>query len=275
MSQESPRNEIRRATVRYEVPGMDDVAVRHDVEYAATDEGALTMDLYLPPGADGAAVPAVVLVSGYPDPGYEAVLGCKFKETGWSVSWGRLLAASGLAAVTYTNHDPIADLDRLLDHLRGGDSPGIDVDRLALSACSGNVPRALAALMDSDGALACATLSYGFTLDAAGSTHVADAAAQFRFVNPCAGRTVADLPDDLPIHVVRAGADEMPGLNAALDRFTADALDRNLPLTVVNLAASPHAFDLHDDSEASRATIRQSLDFLRAHLLGVDAGPTR
>ena len=271
MSENTQGNEITRATVTYEIPGMDAATVRRDLEYFSREEGPLTMDLYLPSGPDGAAGrPAVVLVSGYPDPGYEAVVGCKFKEMGWCTSWGRLLAASGVAAIAYTNRDPVADLDLLLVHLRQqAASLGIDESRIGIWASSGNVPRALSALMQEPaGSFKCAALLYGFMLDVGGSAGVADAAAQFGFVNPCAGKSADEVPNDLPLFVVRAGQDEMPGLNETIDRFMASALIHNLPVTLVNLASAPHAFDLHDDSEASHETIRQVLEFLRFHLLG-------
>ena len=65
--------------------------------------------------------------------------------------------------------------------------------------------------------------------------------------------------------VVRAGQDQTPGPNAALDRFVTGALARNLPLTLVNHSTGPHAFDIYDGSEASRATIRAVVAFLRLH----------
>jgi hypothetical protein len=66
-------------------------------------------------------------------------------------------------------------------------------------------------------------------LDLDGSTAVADAAGAWRFVNPCTGRTLDDVPGDVP-----------------------------------------HAFDTADDSDASRAVIRQLLEFLRETLSAQD-----
>ena len=66
--------------------------------------------------------------------------------------------------------------------------------------------------------------------------------------------------------IVRAGQDN-PGLNEALDRFVVRALNRNLPITLVNYPAAPHAFDLLLDSEGSREVVRQTLAFLRFQLL--------
>lgn len=269
MSQESERDKMVKKTVVLEIPGMDAVTVRRDIAYQATGAGALTFDLYAPRASVGVArAPAVVFVSGYPDPGFEALLGCKRKDMGQSTSWGRLVAASGLVGINYTNREP-SDLHALLQHLRqDAASLGIDEGRIGLWACSGNVPMALSTLMqEASGSLRCAVLCYGFMLDLGASTRVAEAASQLRFVNPCAGRSIDDLPRDLPLFIARAGQDKVPHLNETIDDFVAGALARNLPVTLVNHAAAPHAFDLLDDSEASRETIRSILGFLRFHLL--------
>jgi acetyl esterase/lipase len=133
-------------------------------------------------------------------------------------------------------------------------------------AFSGHVPNALSLLMRARQSVACAVLCYGYMLDLEGSTSVADAAAMFRFVNPCAGRSVADLPVDTPLFIARAGHDETPRLNEALDRFVTAALAHNLPITLANHAAGPHAFDIIQDSAASRQIITQILAFLRNNL---------
>jgi hypothetical protein len=265
---------ISRTRAGYHVAGMERAIVRKAVAYRTTDAGALTMDLYYPADAvEGARLPAVVLVAGYNDVGYEKMLGVKFKEMGMSISWGQLIAASGLVAIAYTNRQPIADLDALLRHLQeNGESLGIDGERMGVCACSGNVPLALSALMQSPTpapkgpALRCGAVLYGFMLDLDGATGVAEAAEMFRFTNPNAGRSLDDLREDLPLFIVRAGREEFPHLNDSIDRFFAKALTLNRPITLVNHAAGPHSFDLLDDSETSRGIIRQVLDFLTSQL---------
>jgi hypothetical protein len=59
----------------------------------------------------------------------------------------------------------------------------------------------------------------------------------------------------------------MPHLNETLDRFLVKALACNLPVTLANHPAAPHAFDLFDDSETSREMIRRILAFMQFHLL--------
>jgi hypothetical protein len=265
-----PRAEIATKPVLYRIPGMDTVTVRQDVVYHAPDTGALTMDLYYPPDAkSGAQIPAVVFVTGLSDLGAEAMIGCKFKEMESYISRARLAAASGLVAITYTNREPAADLQALFGYLRQNAAAlGIDGNRIGVWSCSGHVPVALAALMQPESReyLKCAALVYGYTLDLDGATGVAEFFGRWGLSAPCAGKTVRDLPPDLPLFVARSGKDETPRLNEALDRFLSHALACNLPITLANHAAAPHAFDLVHDSETSREIVRQILTFLRFHL---------
>jgi dienelactone hydrolase len=267
MSQNTERHPIAMKKVVCQIPRMESVVVRRDELYRITDTGPLTMDGYYPPdAASGARLPAVIVVQGYlprkPNP-----LGCKFKEMEWSVSWGQLIAASGIVAIFYTNLEPEADLRALLHHIRkDAESLGIDEHRIGLLATSGHAPLALSVMMQEGRDLKCAVLCYPFTLDLDGATAVAEAAEKWGFVTAAAGKSVRDLPQDLPLFIARAGQDEFPHLNEALDRFLTESLARNLPLTFVNHPDGPHAFDLFHDSEATREIVRQILSFLQFHL---------
>jgi acetyl esterase/lipase len=171
-----------------------------------------------------------------------------------------------MAAIAYTNRDPVQDLDGLLDHVRrNAPALGVDGQRIGVWACSGNVPLAISALMR-DRDLKCGVLLYGYTLDLDGATGVADAAQAFRFTHPNAGRTLRDLPDDVPLFIVRAGQEEFPNLNESIENFLSQAVALNRPITFVNHANGPHAFDILQDSPASRAVIKQVLGFLNAQL---------
>jgi len=271
MSQELPDDHITKKTVVYRTGGMDNVIVERDHEYRTVDRGGLTMDLYRPSDSKGGALrPAVISVAGYPDPGMERIFGSRYKEWGSSTSWARLIAASGLVAVTYANREPASDLEALLAHLReNGATLGIDVGRLGLLASSGHGPLALSALLEGGSAPppGCAVLICPLLIDVDGFTAVAEAAKTFRFANPASGRTVNDLSRDTALFIARAGEDHTLGPNETLDRFVAKALGRNLPLTLVNHPGAPHAFDLMHDTEASREIIRAALGFLRFHLL--------
>jgi hypothetical protein len=275
MSRETEPVHISKKAVVYRLHGMEAVEVRRDIEYRATEDGALTMDVYYPPDStSGARPPAVVFVAGYTDAGYQKMLGCKFKEMASSISWGQLTAVSGLAAITYTNREPATDLHALLQYVRRNAAPlGIDENRIGVWACSGHVPVALSVLMREGGEhLKCAVLCYGYMLDLDGSSVVAEAARTWGFANPCAGKSVGDFSRETPLFIMRAGRDQMPRLNETIDRFLLEALTRNLPLTFTNHPAAPHAFDLMCDDETSREIIKQILAFMRFHLLTPPAG---
>jgi hypothetical protein len=268
MTREPAIREIARRTVVCRIPGMDAVTVARDIEVSGTGRPPVTMDLYMPPVTpSGGGVPVVVIVAGFPDAGFQRMLGCRFKEMGSTVSWARLMAASGMAAVAYANREPAADLDAVLRHLRsGGSSLGLDAGRMGLWASSGHAPLALWGLMGGGARSLCAALLYPFTLDRPGHTAVADAAGVFHFAHPAAGRSAADLPADVPLFLARAGRDENPGLNDTLDRFVSDALSRNLPVTVTNHPEGAHAFDLLDDGPVTRRIVGEVLAFLRENL---------
>ena len=95
---------------------------------------------------------------------------------------------------------------------------------------------------------------------------VPEAAQQFGIGVPARGRKIDDLPRAVPLLVVRAGQDQTPLLNASLDAFVSAALAHDLPLTLINQPGAPHSFDLFDDTDATRSTIRRILSFLSERL---------
>jgi hypothetical protein len=243
--------EVVRKTAVLELPGMAEIEVKSEVRYG---EGG-TFDLYV--AANVAPAPTVLFVYGFPDARFAQGL----RKMGAYASWGRLLAASGMNAVAYSYVDPVRDLAALLGHVReNAGSLGVDTSRLGIWAASGNVPTALHLLMSQPpDAFRAAALLYGYMLE------VPPAAEQFGIGAPARGRPIEDLPR-LPLLVVRAGQDQTPLLNTSLDAFVTAALARDLPLKLINQAGAPHSFDLFDDSEASRSTIRAVLRFLREQL---------
>jgi len=269
MSQADARAEIARKPVVFQLPNMGAVKLRRDVKYASSATEELPLDIYYPPDSKSEVQPPVaIIVAGYSDFRTPNVIGCKFKEMEWTISWARLLAASGVAAITYSPREPETDLQALLEFCRGNSAAlGIDTTRIGVWATSGNVPNALSLMMREGAAhLKAAVLSYGLMLDSESSTTVSDAAKMYGFVNPTAGKSVEDLPGDMPLFIVRAGRDQFSGLNEALDRFVAAAIKRNMPVTFVNHATGVHGFDLWEDSDTSRAIIKQALEFMARHL---------
>jgi hypothetical protein len=265
---EVPPSDIFTRRVCLQLEGMDVVSVRRDVACGPTDR-RLRADIYYPSDeSDHGRWPAVIIVAGYPAAMEPRPTPLSYKEIGWTVSMCQLIARSGMVAIAYANRDPVTDLPTLFEHVdEYAESLKVDPARVGVLAVSGNVPTALASLMQDAGRTpACAVFGYGCLLDLDGATDVADAARQFGFANPGAGRTVADLRRDVPLLITRAGRDQFPGMNASIDSFIRQGLKENLPITFVNHAEGPHAFDLFDDSRTTRDILRQTLRFLRQHL---------
>jgi dienelactone hydrolase len=260
-------NPITRQPVVLELPGMGAVWIERDVPYGAGPRRRF--DTYRR-GSESAALPAVLFVTGYADAGAEKVFGCRLMDMAAYVCWAQLIACLGLVGILYENEEPAADVRAVLDHIRtNAKSLGVDSQRLGLWSCSGNVPNALGLIAENPD-LACAALLYGYTIDLDGHRDVATAQAQFGFACPTSLELTA--LRRTPLLLVRAGRDEAPGLNAALDRFVPRALEANVPLTLVNYPQGPHAFDIVDASSESRAAIRQILAFLRVQLLEATDG---
>ncbi len=248
--------EIAKKRVVYALPGMDDVRV-HSGTYDTGYEH-LAMDIYAP--ASGGPAPVVILAFGYADPPGQ------IRQYGPVTSWARLMAASGMAAVIHATNECAENIHAVIRHLRANAGAlGVDAARIGVFAESANVSVALSALMR-DPTIKCAALLTGFTIDLDGSTTVADAAKQYMFTDACAGRTVDDLPDGVPMLFLRAGREHFPGLNDALDTVVARCVARNLPVTLVNHASGTHGFEFDQDSELSREMVRRVLAFLQWHL---------
>ena len=259
---DSPARNPFACSVVLRLPGADAVDVARDRPW---DGAGRLFDLYRPPDVAD-PLPVVVLVTGFADPGFRTVAGCAFKDTAPFSSWARLLAASGLAAATYSNREPAADAPAFLAYLRDHAAGlGIDGGRLGLWACSGHAPNALAVLgRTTSPAVRCAALCCGYMVDVEGSTEVADHGRRFGFAVPDV--SADEVPPDVPLLIARAGADATPGVNASIDRFMRHAESRALDVEIVEQPTGPHAFDVLEDSDTSRAVIRRVVEFLRDRL---------
>jgi acetyl esterase/lipase len=229
------------------LPDPERVELRPGLVYTRAGGRELAMDLYLPADrAPGSRLPAVLLVHGEARP--ELLRGVR----GWGqyTGWGRLLAGEGLAGVAVEHRavaeagieGVVSELGAALAAVRDrADQLGLDPDRLALAGFSAGAPLTAAALTGPAAGVRCAALCYG-PLD--------------------------DLDPDSalpPLLVVRAGQDH-PDLNRTIDEFVTAAEARRLPVELVDHSDGHHAFDVLDDTDASRDAIRRVLAFLRDHL---------
>jgi acetyl esterase/lipase len=259
-----------RAPVVYTAPGMDSVRVRRDLPYESVDGKRLTADVYTP--STGGSFPVVVFVHG----GFPEDLPVSPKSAGQYTSWGRLVAASGLAAVTFDHRlrmsaagaehlqEASVDLLALFAWIRAqAQELSLDPKRMAVFAVSSGGPLLTVPLTEPG--LRCLVAYYAF-LDVHGLGWFANAVAQ----TPARNWSLADaLGRDTPlppIFVARAGHDRVPQMKEMIDRFVDRALATDADLTLANHPTGRHAFDVQDGDANSREIIELTLRFLRSHL---------
>jgi acetyl esterase/lipase len=270
MAEMPPVEQLIRMEIVYQVPGMAKVTPRREVPYASPAGQALMMDVYPPPGAPaGSRSPAVLMIHGGPIPRVGA------KNMGVFTSYGRLLAASGFAAVTF-NHRFLGP-DRLLDAasdvqaattyvLERASDMGIDAQRIAVWAFSGGGPF-LSLALQAIPAPVRAVIAYYAALDVrekAPGTSTALSDETRRDFSP-AHHVKALAGKVPPMLVARAGLDHA-FLNAGIDRFVQEALAANACLDLLNHPSGRHGFDILDDDARSREIIARTLEFLRQRL---------
>lgn len=211
----------------YPAPSQDAIDVQMNVPYS---EG-LEMDVYRPRAAGG---PAPVLVF------FNLATGAQ-RSSVFYKSWAQVAAAQGIVAILpdLTAENEARQLDALLQHLSAhGARLGINPDAIAVFAGSGNVSRSLPLLQDQKRAMVrAAVLYYGTS-------------------------TVSSFRSDLPMLLVRAGLDRPP-LNSAIDELVKRALNTNAPLSVLNYPSGHHAFEIIDDSPATRRVIDDTIAFVK------------
>lgn len=266
-------DDVFRKRVVYQVPGMDAVEVRRDLVYHQADGEALTMDVYLPPGlGEGELRPGVLLVHGGPIP---PQLSARAKQMGVFLSYGELLAASGMIAVTF-NHGftslagigaSAAHIAAAIDYARENASGfHLDPDRLCFWVFSGGGSFLAPVLRDRPAYLR-SLVSYYAVLDLAPIQSQVNPPLPEEVVrdySPVSGFSDGEIFQGPPILVARAGRDQ-PWLNATTDLFVARALAANATLDLLNHPQGQHGFDALDDDARSREIIERTIAFVKAH----------
>jgi len=260
--------EHARKPIVYSVPGMDRVTVQSNLRYTDATEPRLLMDVYVPTEVPAnARRPAVLLVHG----GVPGAL--PVKEMGSFRSWGRLIAAQGMVAVTFTHRlqwplaqlaEAAADVRSAIGYVRDNAARfAVDPDRLCIVAWSAGGPLLTVSIQDRREYVRCQVALHAL-VDIRGVAM--EGADQFSL------STYLRDPAFPPLFIARAGKDAIPALNERLDRFVADALAANAPVTLVNHPTGVHGFDVENDDERSREIIRGVLEFLQTHLGGASSG---
>ena len=265
----------------YKVPGMDKVEVRRDIVYKTVDTPGgktdLKLDLYLPADPKkGQVFPAVILISGGGVEGGDH----DWRDAGVYKSYGRILAASGFAGISFNKRyargpagtlNGVEDLHDLVGYIRQHAAElCLDRDHLAFWGFSAG-GFLLAPVLGEPTSYSRAVICFYCVSDIeedswAGVEGVTDEnRARARSAASSAERIRKGGHPFPPIFVGRAGWDS-PGLNNTIDRFLAEALAKNATIEVMNHSTGRHGFDILDSNDRSREIIRRALEFLKLNL---------
>jgi len=260
--------ELVMPPVVYRVPGMENIQVRPNLKYTNADDPNLLMDVYTPPGEMPS--PIVLCIHG--------AAGSQYKPKDWGIfqSWGRLIAASGMAAAVFTHRlgypKPMLtkagdDVHQAIEYVRAqAASWNVDPDRIGLMAWSGGGPLLTAAMREKPPYIRCLAAFYAF-LDIQQSQPHRDHESweTLKAFSPISCLEV-DASTMAPMFAARAGQDAIPGVNDSIDRFIAEAFTANAPVTLMNHPDGEHGFDNQNDDERSKEIIREALTFMRENL---------
>jgi acetyl esterase/lipase len=272
-------NELLKKRIVYEIAGMEQSRAAKNRVYKTVEEIDLLLDVYYPADIrDGEQRPAVVFVHGLGP----AELVKHIKDSGQYVSWGQLIAASGLIAVTFNHRSPDehtsladvgADADELVAYVRehAGELQ-IDKERLAIWAGSAGVPLGVrSALRDTPLFVKCLVAYYGpLDLQPLKSSWNLTEDEVREFSAPTYLEEVASKL--APMLITRAGLDS-PELNATIDSFIKEASAKNVTLDFMTHPGGHHAFDVLDDVARSREIMKRTLEFMKSSLISSPGSP--
>lgn len=237
-------------------PTAQPVAQR-TVPFTAAEGASARLDLYYDAAVAGPR-PTLVLVSGTEDP----------RDWGGYRDFGKLAAQRGFAAVIPTKRFPrgadgarlgSADTRALLDAIATLAPEVIDRERLCIWAFSAGGSTLSAVYAKGAPQVACVIGYYpALSLRPVGAK---DPQWLSRY-SPAEVLAAHDSGPTPPTLLVRAGRDSA-AINEGIALFASSALQRNLPLTLVNLPEARHAFDWFDDQPWARETIEASFDYAR------------
>lgn len=212
----------------YPAPPPSAIAVSMDVPYGPS----LHMDVYRPRDAAGTSAVALVF--------FNIATGAQ-RSNPFYKAWAEVAASKGIVAVLPDLRDEsfAQDLDLLLAHLTAESARlGIDRERIALYAGSGNVFRALPLVQDpKQTTIRAAVMYYG-------------------------SANVSEFRRDLPLLYVRAGLDRPP-VNRAIADLASRATVQNAPLTLLNHPSGHHAFEIFDHDDATRDVMDRTIEFAK------------
>ena len=270
-NRDSTRADLDRP-VRYTLPGMERVSVQRNIAYRDAAHPRARFDVYAPDGASADnRAPVVFVVPGRSD------LEIRSKDTAGFESWGRLLAASGMAAVVLDHSlgtraralpEAADDLAAAMAYVRTHAAEyRADADRVCVLSFSTGSPLAAAAIDAADPALRCIAAYY---------PHVDLTRNDIRpwwqniwLQEPLDARARYSLsrllPETrVPTLLVRAGGDQ--SAFGTMHDSLRSALGANTSVTFLQHPSGSSGFERIIDDADTHAIVRSTLCFLQQHL---------
>lgn len=262
--------ELPQKRIVYQIPEMEDVVRHKGIVYQSSKGLDLKADIYLPPeDQDNEFYPLVILVNNYPDSRINYYWGRDQKDMELFVSWGELIAASGIAAVTYQTEFSHSETDSLISFLhKNANKYKIDMNRICVFGASANTLAAQSLMENDDYKIKCAIFYYGVLLtpDHKFLATIDSAASMVEFYWSDL-RPITSIPLDIPLLVTQAGKDIHQIVTKTTDHFVSEAIESNAHLTYIYYPEGQHDFDILDDTKTSKLIIRQTIDFMCTYLL--------
>jgi len=253
----------------FELPGINDVIVKKDIPYQSISDSTLNLDIYYPPNFNfSRKIPAVIIVYGFNNESQIKMTGKQLRNWSVHISWCKVIAASGMAAIVYETVNPENDLISLLKYINSNeDLLKIDPDNIGAYTCSANSYTALAHILNnSNDFLKCAVVYYGMflTKDFKDLSLIDSLSQDMGFMSPTLSES-SSWKKDVPLMIVNAGIDD-PLINQSLTDFIDDAINQNLPITLINYPNGLHGFDFLNDNDTTRMIISSTIDFWKFNL---------
>jgi acetyl esterase/lipase len=264
---------MNQKPIVYETPDADQVNIEADIPYKKADNKELSFDLYTPKKKSDGKLPVVIFVHGDAPPANLK----NPKNWGQYTSWGRAIAAAGMAAVTFDHRstedfakltEAASDVDDLISYVRGrANDFGLDKDRIAVWVCSAGGPVGLSTVLRDRPDYVKAVMAYYTLMDLQDQRKYIPESVSDETVRDFSpihhlGKDPHKLP---PMLVVKAGQDSSY-INGPLDRFVSEAKAKNAPLTFLEHPNGPHAFDIVQEDDKTREIIQTTIEFAKKHL---------
>lgn len=235
---ESEIIESKKGGVVYLLPGMDEVEVKQDILYKTDEDIELSLDVYYP--LDKNKDHTVILIHG-------TTSDREFKSRKYFTTWGKLIAASGNAAVTfnwrsYSNPEDISDLIKYVRE--NGDKLNINKESISIVAFSGGVENGVNEAVSVDSGFIDSIVAY-----------------YGKMPMEILEKDIEKLP---PIFMAEAGKDYVVGTDAN-EGFLNRAKELDINITKALHAEGKHGFDVLNDDKVSQEIIKTSLEFIKEH----------